>query len=514
MKPFTATYCIILLFISWLGFAQTSTQKTDMDEQHRLQVHFSPEANWMNDPNGMVYYEGEYHLFFQYYPEATVWGPMHWGHAISTDLIHWQQLPTAIYPDSLGWIFSGSAVIDWKNTSGLGSETNPPMIAIYTYHNEKLEKQGRNDFQYQGLAYSLDKGRTWQKYVKNPILANPGIRDFRDPKVFWSDTFGKWYMILAVQDHTEIYSSDNLLSWRKESEFGKTLGAHGGVWECPDLFPMKLNNKTYWVMLVSMNPGGPNGGSATQYFVGDFDGKTFTATNEKIKWIDYGKDNYAGVTWSNAPDDKKIFLGWLNNWQYANEIPTATWRGAATLPRELELVQIEGEYLLKSHLVKNVELLYGKEQVIAPKKIKGVAEVAENQAFPIELNVQFNIEASSAQVVGVQLSNKKGEQVRIGFDKQQNRFFIDNTKNGWESSNKEFAMISFAPNLLKTSTISLRLVLDKSAVELYTADDLVVMTNQFFPTEPYSTISIFAEKGEATLLKGKITSLKSSWKKP
>lgn len=508
---------IISILVFFIGIAlwgcseKTETIKqTSMDEKHRLKVHFSPESKWINDPNGMVYYEGEYHLFFQHYPDSTVWGPMHWGHAVSRDLIHWQQLPIAIYPDSLGWIFSGSAVIDWQNTSGLGTENKPAMIAIYTYHNTTLEKQGRNDFQYQGLAYSLDKGRTWQKYEKNPVLPNPGIRDFRDPKVFWSDEFRQWYMILAVQDHTEIYSSKNLLSWQKESEFGKTMGAHGGVWECPDLFPMNADGKNYWVMLVSIGSGGPNGGSATQYFVGNFDGKTFSTTQKNTKWIDYGKDDYAGVTWNNAPENKRLFMGWLNNWQYAQEIPTESWRGAMTLPRELELVNIKGDLLLKSHLSKHFDILKEKAETIKPQQINQIKEISSIQ-LPIELALSFDAAKSSATKFGIVLSNGKGDSVKIGFDKTRNAFFVDNTANGWESSKKEFAKVSYAPNLGTKNTVSLRLIIDQSAVELYAADDLVVMTNQFFPTEPFSAVSLFSENGKVVLEKGEMRQLKNSW---
>jgi fructan beta-fructosidase len=228
-------------------------------ETHRPQFHFSPKEKWMNDPNGMVYYAGEYHLFYQYYPDSTVWGPMHWGHAISQDLLHWEHLPIALYPDSLGWIFSGSAVVDYQNTSGLGSKENPPLVAIYTYHYDQLEKQKRNDFQYQALAYSIDKGRTWQKYAQNPVLKNPGIRDFRDPKVFWHNETRKWVMILAAQDRVKLYNSPNLKDWAFLSDFGQASGAHGGVWECPDLFTLPHpteKGKHKWLMLVSINPGG------------------------------------------------------------------------------------------------------------------------------------------------------------------------------------------------------------------------------------------------------------------
>ncbi|HTJ52695.1 MAG TPA: glycoside hydrolase family 32 protein, partial [Cyclobacteriaceae bacterium] len=331
--------CLLLIIVVVTSCGKKSASIVAPDslyynEAHRPQLHFSPKEKWMNDPNGMIYYQGEYHLFYQYYPEAMVWGPMHWGHAVSTDMIHWQHLPIAIYPDSLGLIFSGSAVADENNTSGLGTTEKPPMVAMFTYHSMEKEKAGKIDYQNQGIAYSIDKGRTWTKYDHNPVLKNPGIKDFRDPKVFWHAETKKWIVILAVHDHIELYSSDDLKTWHKLSEFGKTYGTHGGVWECPDLFQVKVEkeNSKKWVMLVSVNPGGPNGGSGTQYFTGDFDGVKFVADENKktIKWLDYGPDDYAGVTWSNTPGERKLFLGWMSNWAYAQQVPTSPWRSAMT----------------------------------------------------------------------------------------------------------------------------------------------------------------------------------------
>ena len=258
-------------------------------EKFRPQVHFTPPKHWMNDPNGMVYYKGEYHLFYQHYPEKSVWGPMHWGHAISTDLVHWEHMPIAIYPDSLGYIFSGSAVADYNNTSGLGTKENPPLVAFFTYHDMKAEKEGRfTEIESQAIAYSLDKGRTWTKYKGNPVVKNPGIRDFRDPKVIWHNDSKQWIMSIASGQVIKFYSSPNCLDWTYLSEFGEGRGEHGGVWECPDLFPLQVSgsNEIKWVLIVNINPGGPAGGSATQYFVGDFNGKEFIWHNLKPNgWI-------------------------------------------------------------------------------------------------------------------------------------------------------------------------------------------------------------------------------------
>ncbi|MGZ3845099.1 MAG: glycoside hydrolase family 32 protein, partial [Flavisolibacter sp.] len=253
------------------------------NDPYRPQIHFTPLEHWMNDPNGLVYYKGVYHLFYQYYPGATVWGPMHWGHATSTDLFHWKHQPVALYPDSLGYIFSGSAIVDYKNTSGFGKGGKIPLVAMFTHHDPKGEKEGKTNFQNQSLAYSLDEGRTWTKYSGNPVLKNPGIKDFRDPKVSWNPVANKWILTLAVLDHINFYSSPNLKNWTKESEFGRDLGAHGGVWECPDLFSLDYNGEKKWVLIVNLNPGGPNKGSATQYFIGDFDGHSFTPFDKETR---------------------------------------------------------------------------------------------------------------------------------------------------------------------------------------------------------------------------------------
>ena len=339
---------IFIALIAAFGCKTTHISTAKPSEPHRPAFHFTPKTGWMNDPNGMVYYEGEYHLFYQYYPDSTVWGPMHWGHAISRDLVSWEHLPIALYPDSLGLIFSGSAVVDWKNTSGFGINGKPPLVAMFTHHLMRGEKAGRHDFQYQSLAYSNDKGRTWTKYAGNPVIPNTNaIHDYRDTKVFWYAPDQKWVVVLAAGDHIMLYNSPNLKDWTYLSSFGKDLGAHGGVWECPDLFPLKVQGTTQekWVLIQNMNPGGPNGGSAAQYFIGDFNGKSFILdaqlTGDLPLWLDHGRDNYAGVTWSDVPaaDGRRLFIGWMSNWDYAQVVPTKSWRSAMTLPRQLVLAK-------------------------------------------------------------------------------------------------------------------------------------------------------------------------------
>jgi fructan beta-fructosidase len=457
--------------------AKSDVSGTDY-EPYRSQFHFTPASGWMNDPNGLVYYEGEYHLFYQHYPDSTVWGPMHWGHAVSNDLIHWEHLPIALYPDSLGYIFSGSAVVDWKNTSGLGTAQSPPLVAIYTYHDPQGYPAGRVDFQTQGIAYSVDKGRTWTTYDKNPVLPNPGIQDFRDPKVAWNEVSNQWVMTLAVKDHIEFYASPDLKSWSKLSEFGNSLGAHGGVWECPDLFPLKdeLGN-TKWVLFVSINPGGPQGGSATQYFVGDFDGKKFTPHDTITRWIDYGADNYAGVTWSDIPasDGRRLFIGWMSNWQYANVVPTKAWRSATTLPREIVLNKKSTGYELKSMPVKEITGIQSQ-----PVTYKGTA-ILESPLCLIEFTVDKEEDFS------LTISNTQGEKVIVVV--KEGKLSFDRTKSGIVDFNDEFAAVH-TMDLRDIEIRNVEIYVDLASVELFINDGERIMTEIVFPNQSYNRVQL------------------------
>jgi fructan beta-fructosidase len=467
-------------------------------ELFRPQFHFSPPANWMNDPNGMVYWDGEYHLFYQYYPDSTIWGPMHWGHAVSKDMVRWENLPVALAPDSLGYIFSGSAIIDLQNTSGLGSNENPAMTALYTYHDPIGEKNGTIDFQTQGLAYSLDRGRTWTKYAGNPVLKNPGIRDFRDPKVTWyqpANGPGKWIMALAAQDRIQFYSSPNLLVWALESEFNPPWAAYGGVWECPDLFPIQSDSgKDKWTLLVSINPGGPQGGSATQYFVGDFDGKNFKPDTDKTLWLDDGADNYAGVTWSNIPesDGRRLFIGWMSNWQYAQIVPTHPWRSAMTLPRNLVLKEKGGNIRLHSQPAREIESLRLKSVPISSGQITLEEPLAELELLP---------ESSDFQVT---LSNDAGESVRLG--KKDDSFFFDRSASGKTDFHPEFGNLHQMP-LEGIQVQSLRIFIDRSSIEVFINEGERVMTELVFPNEPYMLLTLEGLAGDQ-----KIHYLSRIWK--
>lgn len=487
-------------------------------EPYRPQYHFSPDSAWMNDPNGMVYYAGEYHLFYQYYPDSTVWGPMHWGHAVSTDLVHWKHLPIALYPDSLGYIFSGSAVVDWNNTSGLGTVENPPLVAIFTYHNPEIAKAGGIDVESQGIAYSLDKGRNWTKFEGNPVIKNPGSQDFRDPNVIWNEQIQRWNLVLSAHDHVRIYSSENLKEWQFESEFGVDAGAHGGVWECPDLFPLKVagSDASKWVLIVNINPGGPNGGSGTQYFTGDFDGLQFKADSKETSWIDWGRDNYAGVTWSDVPkeDGRRIFLGWMSNWEYAQVVPTAKWRSAMTLPRTLTLANQNGRYLVQSTPVKELALINDTSSVVKT----GAIEITGTKALEpngINLNQsRLSFEFSQLENVpdsfGIELANDAGEKVHICIRSQAGLISVDRTKSGKMDFSDKFSGIATAPLALKFP-LKLEVFVDAASVELFVNDGALTMTEIFFNSKPWSQLNVFSEGAALQLSNAEFVNIKSTW---
>ncbi|MCA0990700.1 glycoside hydrolase family 32 protein [Pseudalkalibacillus hwajinpoensis] len=430
-------------------------------ETYRPHFHFSAEKNWINDPNGLYYLDGEYHLFYQHHPESEMWGPMHWGHAISQDLLHWEHRPIALFPDEQGMIFSGSAVVDDKNTSGLQEDGFPTIIALFTHHNEGHETQS--------LAYSNDKGRTWTKYPHNPVIENPGLKDFRDPKVFRYEN--QWIMSLACGDHIRFYKSENLLNWAYLSSFGQDYGAHGGVWECPDLVRFQTEEGEKWVLIVSINPGGPNGGSAIQYFTGEFDGEVFHCDQPKeyVKWADFGRDFYAAVTWSNLP--QPLWIGWMNNWQYANEGPTHPFRGSMSIPRKLSLENVEGEAILVQKPV-SVELLVERidshlvhigavETVshILPKQSRVIAEFKKT-AIPFDLSIKG-----------------EGEEIKIVFDPSVGTFSLDRTNLKDAQFSEHFMSIDTMPvKHLK----NLEMIIDECSVEIFVNQGAKVMTELFY----------------------------------
>ncbi|WP_439516438.1 glycoside hydrolase family 32 protein [Sediminibacterium sp.] len=477
------------VFYLMLVYCFSCQEKKPMTEEelYRPDIHFTPPKAWMNDPNGMVYHKGVYHLFYQHNPDSSVWGPMHWGHATSTDLIEWQHEPIALFPDSLGTIFSGSAVIDSNNTAGFAKPGETALVAIFTHHNTQGEKAGRSDFQTQSLAYSIDDGKTWIKYDQNPVIKNPGIKDFRDPKVIWYAPKQKWIMSLAAQNKILFYSSKDLKNWIAESSFGEDVGAHGGVWECPDLFPMQYEGKTIWALIVNLNPGAPNKGSGTQYFLGEFDGKSFKSFTDQTLWLDYGPDNYAGVTWSNT-GDQKILIGWMSNWMYANQVPTQSWRSAMTIPRELKLMKLGETWRLASLPVSSLQAL-GKE---AFHKVK----VDAIEKIRLSGSSVISFQADATKNFTVTCLNDQQEKVVIGYDPIKQEFYIDRRSSGQTAFHPEFAAIHTAPRLSNNPLIQVKLVLDKTSVELFADDGLSVMTSIFFPKKGYQECWVDPQNGQ------------------
>ena len=463
----------------------SDTFDTANREKYRPTYHFSPLYGWMNDPNGMVYKDGEYHLFYQYNPYGSQWGNLSWGHAITKDLVNWKHLPVAIAPDALGTIFSGSAVVDYDNTAGFGAGA---IVAIYTQSSDR---------QVQSIAYSTDNGRSFTKYENNPVLVSE-VCDFRDPKVFWHAETHRWIMVLAVGQEMQIFSSPNLKDWTFESRFGEGQGAHGGVWECPDLFelPVEGTNDKKWVLLCNLNPGGPFGGSATQYFVGSFNGKEFVNESpSKTKWMDWGKDHYATVTWSDAPDNRRIAIAWMSNWQYANDVPTSQYRSPNSVPRDLSLFAVDGEIYLKS--APSPELL--KLRDISKKrsfKVSGTRTVKEmipgnEGAYEIELTIKNQ----HADIIGFRLYNDKGEEVDMQYDMKENKFSMDRRKSGDVSFNENFPTLTWTAIESGRNELKLRLFVDKSSVEAFGDGGRFAMTNQVFPLEPYCHIGFYSKGG-------------------
>lgn len=460
-------------------------------ESFRPVYHHTPAYGWMNDPNGMFYKDGVYHLYFQYNPYGSVWGNMHWGHSTSTDLMHWKFEGCAIVPDAWGAIFSGSCVVDHENTAGFGKEA---VVAFYT----SAKSTPWGDIQMQSMAYSLDNGKTFTKYEGNPILTS-SEKDFRDPKVFWYAPGKHWVMILAVGQHMEIYSSVNLKEWKKESEFGAMQGAHGGVWECPDLveIPVEGTREKKWVLICNLNPGGPFGGSAAQYFVGSFDGKKFVNESPtQTKWMDWGKDNYATVTWNNAPDGRCIALGWMSNWQYANNVPTRQYRSANTLARDLTLYREGQELYLKSTPSSEVKKARGKKVSIPSFKVSEKHEMVnlfeEKQgAYEVEIVIQN----TGASKIAFCLLNDKGEKVSMYYDLNRKQFVMDRSESGKVDFSKDFSAVTVAPvNVDKELT--LRLFVDRSSIEAFGEDGKFLMTNLVFPSQPYVKMCFEADKNE------------------
>ena len=452
--------------------------------------HHIPPYGWMNDPNGMFYKDGVYHLYYQHNPYGCTWGNMHWGHSTSRDLVHWENEGTPLEPDAWGYVFSGSCVVDHENTSGFGEDA---VVAFYTSSKPTMW----TDCQTQSVAVSTDGGYVFDKYEGNPVLGS-GLRDFRDPKVFWYAPGKHWVMILAAGQEMQIFSSRDLKAWKYQSSFGLTHGAHGGVWECPDLVELEVEGtgERKWVLISNINPGGPFGGSATQYFVGTFDGKKFVnGYPGTTKWMDWGKDNYATVTWSNAPDGRCIAIGWMSNWQYQNQLPLRGYRGANTIARELSLYERDGDVYLRSRPVK--EMLSARTAVSSEKsfRVSGMdysldRALPEGGAFEVEMKIRNN----GAEKIGIVVGNTAGETVGMYYDVARMRFVMDRTESGRVDFSADFPAVTSAPASVD-GTITLRLFFDRTSVEAFGNDGEFVMTNLLFPSEPYSGMGFYSDRG-------------------
>ncbi len=467
-----------------------------LNETYRPQYHFTPPEKWLNDPNGMVYYDGEYHLFFQYNPYDTIWGPMHWGHAVSTNLVNWQHLPIALTPDELGAIYSGSAVIDWKNTAGFGKET---MIALYTYHNDNAQQS-------QAIAYSHDRGRTWTKYKGNPVIPTPpNVQNFRDPKVMWyeeSNGGGHWVMALAAGGAILFFTSPNLKDWEPSGSFGFGFGSTSGFWETPDLFELQVDGgpETRWVLAVGSGNNAPAGGGGLQYFVGDFNGHVFTSENPKdfVLWGDYGADFYAGQSWNETPDGRRIWLGWMSNWQYAQTLPTSTWRGSMTIPRDLRLTRTdEGVRLVQtavSELTQLRDIQYTWENLTLTNETRPLS-MAKGETLEIIAEIDVPTEAYN---LGIRVRVGKEEATTIGYLSKSDTLFVDRTHAGRADFNEQFAAIHTAPLTLPNGVLKLHIFVDRSSVEVFANDGIVTFSERIFPGNQSVGIELFAEETAVT----------------
>lgn len=466
-------------FACWKNLKYTDTFDTSNREKYRPAYHHTPVYGWMNDPNGLFYKDGEWHLYYQHNPYGSQWENMHWSHSVSRDLMTWEDRGMAIAPDGLGSIFSGCCVVDHDNTAGLGKGA---IIAFYT-------SAGEN--QTQCMAYSTDNGQTFTKYPGNPVITS-NVPDFRDPHVFWHKETARWIMILAAGQEMNIYSSADLKSWKYESAFGHGYGNHDGVWECPDLMklPVAGTDKEKWMLVCNINPGGPSGGSATQYFTGEFDGHKFVCDTkpEVTKWMDYGKDHYAAVTFDNAPGNRHVIIAWMSNWQYANQVPTMQYRSGNSIARDLHLYEHNGDTFVGVVPSKEVDAKRGKAVV---KNFSGKKKSFD--AVDGAYEMVLNLSARPKTPLTLTLQNAKGEKVSMTYNAAEDTFSMDRTQSGETSFSDAFAAVTTAP--VNGEMRTLRLFFDKCSIEAFDGEGKMAMSNLVFPSEPYNTITVSGGKG-------------------
>ncbi len=490
----------------WKNLTLADTFDTTNREKYRPAYHHTPLYGWMNDPNGMFYKDGRWHLYYQWNPYGSKWQNMTWGHSSSADLVRWEHHPAAIEANGLGTVFSGSSVVDSANTAGFGRDA---VVALYTSADVN---------QTQSLAHSSDGGMTFEIYPGNPVLTLES--EARDPNMFWDADNGRWVMSLAhALDHEMLFfTSPDLKEWTLQGSFGKGIGAQDGVWECPDLFRLKVDGsgEEKWVLVCNINPGGPFGGSATQYFTGDFDGKTFIADTDAegvipTKWMDYGKDHYATVSWSDVPDNRRVLIGWMSNWQYAGEVPTMQYRSANTLPREAGLFRApDGQLYLSSSPVAELTALRDKPSVSVRNKPAG----GNGRNFPLPgsnggaCEILLDIDSRKAGSVDITISNNDGESALLCYDAKAHTLSFDRRRSGLTDFSQDFPTVTTAPTFETDGKLSLRIFIDRSSIEVFGNGGKTVMTNLVFPTVPYSSVSVSAKGGNARIENLKIYPIK------
>lgn len=490
----------------WKNLTLADTFDTTNREKYRPAYHHTPLYGWMNDPNGMFYKDGRWHLYYQWNPYGSKWQNMTWGHSSSADLVRWEHHPAAIEANGLGTVFSGSSVVDSANTAGFGRDA---VVALYTSADVN---------QTQSLAHSSDGGMTFEIYPGNPVLTLES--EARDPNMFWDADNGRWVMSLAhALDHEMLFfTSPDLKEWTLQGSFGKGIGAQDGVWECPDLFRLKVDGsgEEKWVLVCNINPGGPFGGSATQYFTGDFDGKTFIADTDAegvipTKWMDYGKDHYATVSWSDVPDNRRVLIGWMSNWQYAGEVPTMQYRSANTLPREAGLFRApDGQLYLSSSPVAELAALRDKPSVSVRNKPAG----GNGRNFPLPdsnggaCEILLDIDSRKAASVDITISNNDGESVILSYDAKAHTMSFDRRRSGLTDFSQDFPTVTTAPTFETDGKLSLRIFIDRSSIEVFGNGGKTVMTNLVFPTVPYSSVSVSAKGGNTRIENLKIYPIK------
>lgn len=480
-------------------------QSKGYEQAYRPQVHFSPQQHWTNDPNGLVYFHGEYHLFFQFNPFGDQWGHMSWGHAVSPDLLHWKELPVAIPEKDGEMVFTGSIVVDGKNSSGLCAPKAECLVAIYTGYRNTPQETRQN----QNIAYSVDDGRSWRRYAGNPVI-DLHMADFRDPSVTWDEKEGRWLMAvsLPLEHKVRFYASANLKEWTPLSDFGPT-GDVDGAWECPDLLhvPGENGKEEIWALKVGLNPGAPQGGSGEQYFLGQFDGTKFAASSESGAhgWTNYGKDDYCAISFNGLPrGEKPVLIGWMSNWEYAAKLPTSPWRGQMSIPRRLSFIKDEAGVALKQEPV-TAALRTGRadiRQALAGKN----GSIHEQGAF--EMALQFGHPEEKS--FGVRIYSDEQHWTEIGFDLEKAEFYIDRAKSG-AAITPEFPVRTTAP-LVARRSYDLRLIVDRSSIEAFAQNGTIAMTDLIFPASQSSRVTFFSGSGKAVPVKGESWKLRGIWK--